>query len=118
LASPQSCQTQRQRSFPACNASPCAACRRARTGRYELKLDGYRAEAIKPECRVRLISRNRKDLSAAYPEIVAVDPAGRPSFQALQHAGASIREHNLEGVITELTQSRYEPDMPSGFWVK
>lgn len=73
--------------------------------RYELKLDGYRAEGIKTPDGVRLISRNQKDLSAAYPEvtdavgqlplrqgvldgeIVAVESAGRPSFQGLQHAG-------------------------------
>lgn len=72
--------------------------------RYELKLDGYRALAIKTEAGVRLISRNRNDLSRDYPEIieavsrlvvqkavidgeiVAVGELGRPSFQALQHA--------------------------------
>ncbi len=73
--------------------------------RYELKLGGYRAEGIKTPDRVRLISRNRNDLSAAYAEITdavsqlslrhgvldggiaAVDAAGKPSFQRLQHAG-------------------------------
>ena len=58
---------------------------------------------------MRLISRTRKDLSAAYPEIVAavaqlplrqgvldgeivaVAAAGNPSFQALQHAGGPGR---------------------------
>jgi bifunctional non-homologous end joining protein LigD len=78
--------------------------------RYELKLDGYRAEAIKTSAGVRLISRNQKDLSTAYPEIVeaferlpiregvfdgeivAVDPSGKPSFQQLQHLGQPGRE--------------------------
>ena len=71
--------------------------------RYELKLDGYRALAIKTVAGVKLISRNENDLSSDYPEIVAslrllplrqgvmdgeivaVDEAGRPSFQMLQH---------------------------------
>jgi ATP-dependent DNA ligase len=73
---------------------------------YELKLDGFRAEAIKTSGRVHLRSRNDKDFNAKYPaivtalaampdetvidgEIVALDPAGRPSFSALQNHGSS-----------------------------
>jgi len=70
---------------------------------YEVKLDGYRALIIKDDAHIRVISRNEKDLTAAYPgvagaamrlnansavidgEVVAVNAAGRPSFQALQH---------------------------------
>src|SRR5215218_3125305 len=73
---------------------------------YEVKFDGYRALLIKNGDRVEIRSRNDKDLSAAYPriaaaaglldadqaivdgEVVAVDAAGRPSFQALQHRSA------------------------------
>lgn len=73
---------------------------------YEVKFDGYRALLLKDGHNVRIRSRNDKDLTNAYPsvvaagqrlkatqaaldgEIVAVDPAGRPSFQALQHRGA------------------------------
>src|ERR1700760_4739965 len=69
---------------------------------YELKLDGYRAVLLKSDARVRIRSRNDKDLSAIYPkvvragghlspgqlvldgEIVALDRDGRPSFQGLQ----------------------------------
>jgi bifunctional non-homologous end joining protein LigD len=34
---------------------------------YELKLDGFRAEAIKSAGRVHLRSRNDKDFNAKYP---------------------------------------------------
>lgn len=37
---------------------------------YELKLDGFRAEAIKSDGRVHLRSRNDKDFNAKYPAIV------------------------------------------------
>jgi DNA ligase D-like protein (predicted ligase) len=70
---------------------------------YEVKWDGYRSLAIKTGGKVRLLSRNLKNLTDSYPgivtavlrlkssdvvvdgEIVALDAQGRPSFQALQH---------------------------------
>jgi bifunctional non-homologous end joining protein LigD len=73
---------------------------------YEVKFDGYRALLMKDGARVRIRSRNDRDLTASYPgiaaaagrlrarqatvdgEIVAVDSSGHPSFQALQHRGA------------------------------
>ena len=79
--------------------------------RYEVKFDGYRVIAIKDGDRVQLRSRNDKDMTATYPgvaravarldtesaiidgEVVAVDDAGRPSFQALQHHAAHPRHH-------------------------
>jgi len=68
----------------------------------ELKLDGFRALAIKNDRKVELLSRNHNDLSRRFPqvweavgrlrcrkltldgEIVALDEQGRPSFQSLQ----------------------------------
>jgi bifunctional non-homologous end joining protein LigD len=71
---------------------------------YELKLDGFRAQAIKSGGKVHLRSRNDKDFNRKYPtivkalaaipdetvidgEVVALDAAGRPSFNALQNFG-------------------------------
>jgi bifunctional non-homologous end joining protein LigD len=69
---------------------------------YEMKWDGLRAVAYVADGEVRLVSRNDKDVTVAYPElrefgaalggvpavfdgeIVACDPAGQISFAALQ----------------------------------
>jgi bifunctional non-homologous end joining protein LigD len=71
--------------------------------RYEPKLDGYRVIALVQGSSVRLQSRRGLDLTACFPEltadlaaqaagqmildgeIVALDAAGRPSFNALQN---------------------------------
>ena len=72
----------------------------------ELKLDGYRALAIKTAGSVQLRSRNNNDFGGRYPhllkalasmpdetvidgEVVALDETGRPSFNALQNYGSS-----------------------------
>ena len=69
---------------------------------YEVKWDGVRALARSQPGRLRLLTRNRNDVTPAYPElrvlnralsshsaivdgeIVAFDERGRPSFEALQ----------------------------------
>jgi ATP-dependent DNA ligase len=69
---------------------------------YEIKLDGYRAIAVKNESSVTLYSRNQKALNNKFPyigealrdlpigtvvdgEIVALDDFGRPAFNLLQN---------------------------------
>src|SRR5258705_2176946 len=73
---------------------------------YEVKWDGYRALLLKDRGHIQLRSRNDNNLTATYPtihaaalklkaetalldgEIVALDPKGKPAFQALQHRSA------------------------------
>jgi len=73
---------------------------------YEVKLDGYRALAIRTSGKVHLRSRRNKDFNTKYPamvsalatlpdetvidgEVVALDDGGRPSFSALQDYASS-----------------------------
>lgn len=73
---------------------------------YELKMDGYRALAIKTSGKVMLRSRNNNDFNGRYPaiakalvvipdetvldgEVVALDGSGRPSFNLLQNYGSA-----------------------------
>jgi DNA ligase D-like protein (predicted ligase) len=74
---------------------------------YELKLDGFRGQAIRDNLGVRLLSKNGKDLSKKFSqvcaaltealpmgtavdgELVAFDESGHPSFNAIQNAGSA-----------------------------
>ena len=75
---------------------------------YEIKLDGYRAIAVKSEGKVTLFSKRRKSFNRQFPhlvealadlpentvvdgEVVALDQSGRPDFNLLQNfrSGAS-----------------------------
>ena len=73
---------------------------------YEIKLDGYRALAIKSDGKVQLRSRNDNDFTIRYApvaaalhgmpnetvldgEVAALDEEGRPSFNLLQNYGYS-----------------------------
>ena len=73
---------------------------------YEIKLDGYRALAIKSDGKLQLWSRNGNEFNWRYPaiaaglqalpdetvvdgEVVALDGEGRPSFNLLQNYASS-----------------------------
>jgi DNA ligase D-like protein (predicted ligase) len=75
---------------------------------YEIKLDGYRAIAVKSENKVRLFSRRQKSFNQQYPyivealvdlpegtvidgEIVALDDSARPQFNLLQNYRSEAR---------------------------
>src|SRR5258708_20023400 len=86
------------------------------TRAFLLKLDGFRAEAIKERGRVHFRSRNDKDFNARYPAIVQALAAmpnetvivgeivplesGRPSFKPLQnHPSTPLLLHSLFTVL-------------------
>jgi bifunctional non-homologous end joining protein LigD len=89
---------------------------------YELKLDGYRAQAIRDKRGVHLFSKNGKDFSKKFPqvfaalkdalplgtavdgELVAFDESGHPSFNAIQNASA---ETNIVFFVFDVLVNRW-----------
>ena len=88
---------------------------------YEIKLDGYRALAVKDKGRLTLYSRRGNRLNRRFPaiaralevvadgttvdgEVVALDDRGRPSFSALQNSlnrGAPIYFYAFDSLALE-----------------
>jgi bifunctional non-homologous end joining protein LigD len=89
---------------------------------YELKFDGIRALAVKNGRQLQLISRNEKELSRRFPEIVraceeiaaeefvidgevvALDDQGRSSFQLLQRGELDAQDAPLAFYVFDLLQ--------------
>ncbi len=86
-------------------AKPAADLPNGDNWRYEIKLDGYRALAIKNKGAAQLFSRRSNPLGSRFPEItgavaaledglildgeiVALDEQGRPSFHLIQNRGS------------------------------
>jgi hypothetical protein len=106
---------------------------------FEIKLDGYRAVAVKSDRGVNLFSRRLKSFNHQYPhlvealaelpegrlvdgEIVALDESGRPNFNLLpklSRAGETPRalnsSHSTEEAPRLLPTSRHKHSLAGGF---
>jgi bifunctional non-homologous end joining protein LigD len=87
---------------------------------HEIKFDGYRIGCVVKKGRITLYSRNGKDWTAAFPEIVtavsklglsdalfdgevaSVLPDGRTSFQSLQNAGGDTPRGTIAYFVFDL----------------
>ena len=96
---------------------------------FELKYDGYRLLAGKDGDDVRLLTRNRNDATATFPEVAAAlrrlpfehgildgevvvhDENGLPSFQRLQQRGRLSNPHQIATRAIELPAILYTFDL-------
>ena len=96
---------------------------------FELKLDGYRLLAERGKGPAHLYSRNGNDLASSFPEVtravgalpldrvlldgevVAVDEAGRPSFQRLQQRAKLTRALDVRRAAVENPVTFYAFDL-------
>ncbi|HVS09163.1 MAG TPA: DNA polymerase ligase N-terminal domain-containing protein, partial [Planctomycetota bacterium] len=96
---------------------------------FELKYDGYRLLAGKHADDVRLLTRNRNDATATFPEVAAAlrrlpfehaildgevvvhDENGLPSFQRLQQRGRLSNPHQIATRAIELPAILYTFDL-------
>jgi bifunctional non-homologous end joining protein LigD len=96
---------------------------------FEIKYDGYRLLAGKEDGQVRLISRNRHDLTAVFPDIAEViellpydhflldgevvvhDEAGLPSFAGIQQRGRLSRQTDISRAALRWPATLYAFDL-------
>jgi bifunctional non-homologous end joining protein LigD len=92
---------------------------------YEIKIEGYRALALRGGNETRILSRNQKDLGKKFPkhnpcdrqtrparrdhdgEILALDDRGRSSFQLLQLFNRRCFRHGHGAPAYELLRFRF-----------
>lgn len=96
---------------------------------FEIKYDGYRVLAARESGGAKLLSRNRQDLTAAFPEIaravqalpyenlildgevVCLDERGRPSFDRLQRRGRLQRALDIKNAAVHLPATLFVFDL-------